>query len=95
MEVYTVRRNAGALPPSLEYPNPHTRKVLNANPELYSLLVSIYSYNGLVLDSLSSGKQWTLGSYTDEFGGMQVRGKRTFGIYVPLDVEEEEVPLCP
>ena len=32
-----------------------------------------------------SGKQWTLGNYTDEFGGTQVRGKHTFGIYVPLD----------
>ena len=60
---------------------------INAEPEQLSLLVS----NGLVRHCLPSGKQWTLGNYTDAFGGTQVRGKCTFGIYVPLDVEEEEV----
>ena len=55
--------------------------------ERLSLLVS----NCLVRDApLASGKPWTLGNYTMEFGGVQVRGRRTFGIYVPIDVYEEE-----
>ena len=49
-----------------------------------SLLIS----NCLVKDvSLPSGKSWTLGNYTAEFGGPQARGKRTFGIFVPFTSE--------
>ena len=52
-----------------------------------SLLVS----NCLVKDvSLPSGKCWTLGNYTAEFGGPQARGKRTFGIFVPFTKRDEE-----
>ena len=54
-----------------------------------SLLIS----NCLVKDvPLPSGKSWTLGNYTAEFGGPQARGKRTFGIFVPFtkrDVEDD------
>ena len=31
-----------------------------------------------------------LGNYTDEFGGVQARGKCTFGILVYLDKKERE-----
>lgn len=52
-----------------------------------SLIVS----NGLVLNSpLPSGVPWTLGNYTREFGGVQARSKRTFGIYVPSDDSEDD-----
>ena len=48
--------------------------------------------NGLVRDvPLPSGKPWTLGNYTEEFGGVQARGKRTFGIFMAFDSDEEEV----
>ena len=51
-----------------------------------SLLIS----NCLVKDvSLPSGKSWTLGNYTAEFGGPQARGKRTFGIFVPFTKRDE------
>lgn len=47
--------------------------------------------NGLVRDvPLPSGKPWTLGNYTEEFGGVQARGKRTFGIFMVFDSDEEE-----
>ena len=60
---------------------------IDVAPERLSLLVS----NCLVRDaSLASGKPWTLGNYTTEFGGVQVRGRRTFGIYVPMDVDEDK-----
>lgn len=56
-------------------------------PDQLFLIVS----NGLVRDvPLPNGQPWTLGSYTDEFGGPQARGKWTFGIYVPIEVEQEE-----
>ena len=52
-----------------------------------SLLIS----NCLVKDvSLPSGKCWTLGNYTAEFGGPQARGKCTFGIFVPFTKRDEE-----
>ena len=53
-----------------------------------SLLISNY----LVKDvSLPSGKSWTLGNYTAEFGGPQARGKRTFGfgIFVPFTERDD------
>ena len=51
-----------------------------------SLLIS----NCLVKDvTLPSGKPWTLGNYTAEFGGPQARGKRTFGIFVPFTERDE------
>ena len=40
--------------------------------------------------TLRDGKPWTLGGYVEEIGGVSVRSKKTFGIYIPLDVEEEE-----
>ena len=52
-----------------------------------SLIVS----NGLIRDMpLPSGKPWTLGNYTEEFGGVQARGKRTFGIFMLFDSDEGE-----
>ena len=49
-----------------------------------SLLIS----SSLVKNTpLPSGKLWTLGNYIQEFGGVQARGKRTFGIYAPPEVE--------
>ena len=44
---------------------------------------------GAVVDApLHSGNLWTLGGYVEEIGGVSARGKKTFGIYVPYDVEE-------
>ena len=53
--------------------------------------------NGLVRNvPLPSGRQWTLGSYTEEFSGVQARGKRTFGICVASDAEDsdEDLAVC-
>jgi len=42
--------------------------------------------NGLIRNAaLPSSQPYTLGKYISEFGGVQARGKRTFGIYVPTD----------
>ena len=61
---------------------------IKAEPEDLFLIVS----NGLVVDTpLRRNKPWTLGNYVEEIGGVSVRGKKTFGIYIPIDVEEEEV----
>ena len=50
--------------------------------------------NGLVKDvQLSSGKPWSLGDYVRELGGAQVTGKRTLGICIPFDEEEDEGEL--
>ena len=55
-----------------------------------SLLIS----SSLVKDTpLPSGKPWTLGNYTQEFGGSQARGKCTFGIYVPNDEGEDVIKI--
>lgn len=60
---------------------------IDTNPDQLSLIVS----HGFVRDApLPSGQPWTLGNYTDEFGGVQARGKRTFGILVNLDEENED-----
>ena len=59
---------------------------IDSDPLQLSLIVS----NGLVRNvSLPNGQPWTLGNYTIEFGGVQTRGKRTFGICVS-DTEEVE-----
>lgn len=61
---------------------------ITAPMESLSLIVS----NGLVRDvSLPSGKPWTLGNYTQEFGGVQARGKRTFGIFMQMQGDAEKV----
>lgn len=61
---------------------------IKADPKSLSLVIS----NALVLDVLFSGNQpWTLGSYVEEFGGVSARGKKTFGIYVPPELEEGDV----
>ena len=63
---------------------------LTASPERLSLIVS----NGLIRDApLPSGFPWTLGNYVNEFGGVQARGKRTFGIYMPCHVVDEEAGM--
>ena len=63
---------------------------LTTSPERLSLIVS----NGLIRDApLPSGCPWTLGNYVSEFGGVQARGKRTFGIYMPYDVADEEAGM--
>lgn len=60
---------------------------LRTSSERLHLIVS----NGLIRDApLPSGLPWTLGNYVNEFGGVQARGKRTFGIYMPYDVVDEE-----
>ena len=58
---------------------------ISARCDNISLLVS----NGLVRDApLPSGQSWTLGNYIAEFGGVQSRVKRTFGILMLIDEEE-------
>lgn len=60
---------------------------IKADPADLHLIVS----GGLVMDdTLQDGKPWTLGGYVQEIGGVSARCKKTFGIYIPLDVEEEE-----
>ena len=45
---------------------------------------------GLVRDAnVLDGSPWTLGGYVQEVGGVSARSKKVFGIYIPLDVEEE------
>ena len=51
--------------------------------------LSLVISNSLVKDKqLPSGKPWTLGNYTNEFGGPQVRAKRTFGVYVSEEIDD-------
>ncbi len=60
---------------------------LDTAPNQLSLIIS----NGLVLDTPHpSGLQWTLGGYIDDFGGVQARSKRTFGLLLPPEEEEGE-----
>ena len=57
----------------------------SANPESLKLLVS----GGLVSNCpLQDGKEWTLGQYTVEIGGVQIRSKKIFGIYNPPNIPE-------
>ena len=42
---------------------------------------------------LPSGVPWTLGNYVKEFGAVQARGKRTFGIFMPYDVAYKEAGI--
>ena len=45
---------------------------------------------GVVQDvPLDDVNPWTLGHYVEGIGGQNVRGKKTFGLYVP-DSEDEE-----
>ena len=56
---------------------------ISANPTKLYLIIS----NGLVMDvPLQNGQPWWLGGY---IGGASARSKKVFGIYVPIDVEEE------
>ena len=58
---------------------------ISANPESLKLLVS----GGLVSNCpLQDGKEWTLGQYTIEIGGVQIRSKKIFGIYNPPYIPE-------
>ena len=58
---------------------------ITVSSENLSLIVS----NGLIRDiRLPSGKPWTLGGYIKEFGGVQARSKRTFGIFMAFEDEE-------
>ena len=60
------------------------------SPDRLSLIVS----NGLIRDApLPSGVPWTLGNYVKEFGGVQARVKRTFGIFMPYDVADKEAGI--
>ena len=54
-----------------------------------SLIVS----NELVTNDapLSGDKSWDLGTYMEQIGGVSVQGKKTYGIYTPFDVKDEEV----
>ena len=52
---------------------------------------------GIVNDSpLNDGDQWTLGGYVEGIGGQNVRGKKTFGLFVPDsdDEDRDEVRWC-
>lgn len=50
---------------------------------------------GVVNDCpLQGEEQWTLGRYVEEIGGQAVRGKKTFGIYLPVDEDEEVEEVC-
>lgn len=63
---------------------------LTTSSECLKLIVS----NGLIRNApLPSGLPWTLGNYIHEFGGVQARGKRTFGIYMPCDVVDQETGM--
>ena len=63
-------------------------KGLGINSPIHQL--SLLILNCLVKDvPLPSGKSWTLGNYTAEFGGPQAREKRIFGIFV-LFTERDE-----
>ena len=63
---------------------------IQAIPSRLHLIVS----GGMVMDTpLLGGKAWTLGRYIQEFGGTSARGKKQFGIYIPIDVEEEEMEV--
>ena len=63
---------------------------ITTSPDRLSLIVS----NGLICDApLPSGAPWTLGNYVKEIGGVQARGKRTFGIFMPYDVADKEAAL--
>lgn len=58
---------------------------ISANSKSLKLLVS----GGLVSNfPLQDGKEWTLGQYTIEIGGVQIRSKKIFGIYNPPYVPE-------
>ena len=59
---------------------------VTAQPETLSLVVS----NGLVTNTpLRDGREWTLGNYTLEIGGVSTRSKKTFGIYNPPKVPDD------
>ncbi len=63
---------------------------VRANPAELLLVVS----SGLVVDApLHDGNAWTLGGYVQEVGGVSARCKKTFGIYLPVD-DEEEHSVC-
>ncbi len=60
--------------------------IKDIDPKNLALIVS----NGLVLDSPIHGQNpWTLGDYVEEFGGVKIRSKKSFGILI--ESEEEEV----
>ena len=59
---------------------------ITAQPETLSLVVS----NGLVTNApLRDGREWTLGNYTLEIGGVSTQSKKTFGIYSPPKVPDD------
>ena len=59
---------------------------ITSQPETLSLVVS----NGLVTNApLRDGREWTLGNYTLEIGGVSTRSKKTFGIYSPPKVPDD------
>lgn len=63
---------------------------IQAIPSRLHLIVS----GGMVMDTpLLGGKAWTLGNYIQEFWGTSARGRKQFGIYIPIDVEEEEMEV--
>ena len=45
--------------------------------------------SGLVPDYLSKDVPWTLGEYTKLNGGSSNRSKKSWGIYVPFDIEND------
>ena len=44
--------------------------------------------NGLVLGTSIEDKPWTLGGYIEINGGKQSRSKKTWGLVIPVDEEE-------
>jgi hypothetical protein len=53
-----------------------------------SLLSLICSY-GLVPDCPIEDQPWTLGKYIEHHGGVTNRGKKVWGIYIPVDADDD------
>ena len=66
-------------------------KGLGIDPSTDHESLTLMMSKGLVKNlPLSNGKPWTLGSFVEQLGGAQVRGKRTFGICVPDNANSDE-----
>ena len=61
-------------------------KKINADLSELHLVVSA----GLITDApLPNGNPWTLSGYMKEIGEVSIRGKKTLGFNIPLDVKED------
>jgi len=63
-------------------------KGLNITAPLHSLKLLLSG--GLVSKSLfQDDKEWSLGQFTVEIGGVQIRSKKVFGLYIPMQVPND------